>query len=285
MIIYLLVSILLILIVSVLGAFFTGRTQRAYSVLKPEEIIYLSGKQITVGELAQEYRPTMHLRTMTPSPPVLWIWYEVVPNETTYDIVYYYNWENEINPNMTIHNYYSIFRSAYFGYPLYDIEYFQVNVNKSSGRIDKVKFESSTSDKYDKEIVEHIIVDVIRIDSIKFREIHRRSNGNIISDRVIIPSFHKNSVLVGTLTWNHMSCLITDHNKNEYVLNVDSDAMLKFLSSNNYSKYKFVRKSQGDHKTKEDKISSALALLAILLMVMLPAYLLTKLKGKKRQNV
>lgn len=283
-IVYSLLSTFLVVLTVLLGVYITGRTNRAYPVLMPNKKIIVSKNEITTEKLAKKYKPIMYLRETTSSPPLLWVWYEVVPNKKTYDIVYYFNWENEINPNKRINILYSIFRSAYYGYPLYDIEYFQVNVNKETANIDKIKFETSEINKYDQEVVGHIIADVKYINSDTYKEIHRKKSGEIVKEEIIKPLFEGSHVLAGVITWNHLSCLLDSNNIKEYTICVDSNITLRFLSDKDYSKFKFARKSQGDHKTKENKVPLVIALLSILLITTLPIYLRYKILNKKKAN-
>lgn len=274
--------ILIILIISFwIAAFLTGHTKRAYKFMAPSDTIYIGNKAVKVKELSEEYEPKMFLRSNTPTPKLNWIWYEVVPNINTVDITYYYTWENEINPNPTFHNYYSVFRAAYYGYPLYDIEYFQVSVNKLNGNIQRIRFETSISDNYFQSTVEHFILSVKRDD----KGIYHKSNinskeENLDNDELTDIELDDNRLMVGVQTWNHLSRLLYKEQLADY--KILQEAPLKFLSDSEYSKYKFVRKSQGDHKTKENRFSLIIGSIFVFLLLTIPLYFVTK-KTKKKE--
>ena len=89
------IAVLAILVAAAL----TGRDRRAYSTLKPDERVTIARPEISVHDLAETYRPLMHIRPSTPSPPLLWIWYEAVPTDDSIDIVYYFSWDGEVGPS------------------------------------------------------------------------------------------------------------------------------------------------------------------------------------------
>lgn len=125
--------ILILVLTTLFAAFLSGRIKRSYLVHDFSENITINDRNFQSEELAEKYKPLPLIRTTTTSPPLLWIWYEIIDNTDAININYYFNWENEINPNKSINIFYSIFRSAYFGYPLYDIEYFQIEIEKKAG--------------------------------------------------------------------------------------------------------------------------------------------------------
>jgi hypothetical protein len=244
------VKIILVgLIVPLVSASITGYDQRTYVVLLPEEIVQIAGIRQSVKQLAAKYQPAMFLRSATPSPPLLWVWYEAIPNQTTLDFVYYHNWRNEIHPIPLIHVLYSIHRAAYFGYPLYDIEYFQVSISRATGEIIGLRFESSQGDDYFASVNEHLVARYQRDPDGTFQERLSSTKGDLISMTDEVPVlFNSDHILVGVQTWNHLSRLLTaeDHD-----FDVALKAPLKHLDNQDYARYKFVRKSQGDHQTRE----------------------------------
>ena len=142
-----------------IGVAITGRDRRAYPVLPPEAIVTVAGQRFTVAELAARYQPRFYLRPDTPSPPLLWVWYEAVLNNAgVISLVYYQTWETEVNPNPTIQKLYSVFRAAYYGYPLYDIEYFQVDVALADSTVTRLRFETGATDDFFMVLSDHIIV-------------------------------------------------------------------------------------------------------------------------------
>lgn len=267
-----------ILLLSVLiASYFTGRDKRSYKTFLPSDTLSISRKTFTIENLIQQYKPEMYLRPSTPTPKLEWIWYEATPNNSTIDLTYHFVWENEINPNKTIHNLYSIFRAAYYGYSLYDIEYFQVNVNKSNGLVQRLRFETSKSDDYFPTVVKHIIVAIDKDENGNYYKTKISATGEIISPKELIDvEFDNQRVKAGVQTWNHLTRLLDKNVISEYSLL--QDMPLKFLSDSDYKSYKFVRKSQGDHKTKENKISFYIASVLVFMFASIPTYFIRRRK-------
>lgn len=238
----------LLLLIAVLGVLaLTGRKERGYEVLSPEQSVEVAGRQVTVSRLAEEYRPKMYLRSSTPSPELLHVWYEAVPADSTIDLVYYHVWEDEINPHATIHKLYSLFRAAYYGYPLYDIEYFQVSVDRETGAVEGLLFETSRSEDFFQKIPEHLTARYALNPDGTYRAVFTTGDGEETGRN---PSaevlFDGNRVLAGVQTWNHLSRLL-ESRKSDY--DTIQQAELQFLTGKEYRRHKFVRKSQGDHRT------------------------------------
>src|SRR6185312_3470696 len=228
----LLISLIVFTLCILAAAHFTGYDKRTYTVLKATDLGY---KYASIEKMAQQYEPEMYLRPSTQTPPLMWVWYEATPTDSTIDITYHYTWEDEINPNKFFHVFYSIYRAAYFGYPLYDIEYFQINVSKRTGLVQGIRFETSPSNDFYPSVVKHIKV-----------SINRHADGNYYNgNKIVVPIFDTMHVKAGVQTWNHLSCLIDSNSRSAYSQLLV--APLKYLADNEFSHYKFVRKSQGEH--------------------------------------
>jgi hypothetical protein len=266
--VWFLLIIIAVALILLLIAALTGRTTRAYSVLSETDSLKINGRSISVPDLAAAYRPWMYLRKNTPSPPLMWVWYEVVQNQSSVDLVYYHAWENEINPNGAFHFWYSIYRSAYYGYPLYDIEYFQLSVSPLDGSITGLMFETSPGDDYFVTLSEHLVARYIRNPAGSYDQIlsSREGQEKSRSTGLSVPMEGTHPLVVAQ-TWNHLSRFLADSDSPVEKL----DAPLKFLSAADYTHYKFARKSQGDHKTKEVGIQLVLQSLIIFILFTLPA--------------
>lgn len=275
---YLILFVIIILIVLLGTVALTGHDKRTYKVLKPDDTIEIAGERVLVSELAITYKPKMFLRSSVKSPPLLWTYYEAVPNDKTVDLIYYYVWENEINPNPFIHKYYSIFRALYYGYPLYDIEYFQVNVSRSDSYVAGLRFETSPVNDYYTTVTEHIAVHIDKSVNGNYNEQRFTQGGKLIKRTSNISvKFDEPHVLVGVQTWAHVSCLLNDNDYDIYL-----NAPLKPLTSEDYRHYKFVRKSQGDHKTFEKFFTRLLSSLVKFLFVTLPASIILMISSIKK---
>lgn len=265
------VKIILVgLIVPLVSASVTGYDQRTYPVLLPDEIVQIAGIRQSVEQLAAKYQPAMFLRSFTPSPPLLWVWYEAVPNQTTLDFVYYHAWRNEIHPRPFVHTLYSIYRAAYYGYPLYDIEYLQVSVSRATGEVVGLRFETSPGDDFFASVNEHLIVQYQRNADGTFKEKLSSIDGNLISTAAATPVlFNTSHVLVGVKTWNHLSRLLSPVDQD---FSIALQSPLKSLTDQDYARYKFVRKSQGDHHSHEIRWKFPLAVVATLALIGTPIF-------------
>jgi len=246
------VAILIILFISFsLAAHFTGKDMRAYEVLSPTEHISIAGKDWTAAELAAEYSPIVKIRSSTYSLPLLKIKYNLVPGNGSVDIIYYFVWEDEIHPNGFIHAIYKYFRAVYYGIPVRDIEYFQITINRDSGIVEKIRFETSPGNDYYVNYSKHLIAIYEGGENSLYEEtLLDKSSGEILSkeeNRMV--DFQGRHLLVGVLTWNHLSGLLHDQPEYDQTL----EAGLEYLSAEEYQAGKYVRKSQGDHVTKENK--------------------------------
>jgi hypothetical protein len=263
------------LVILLFSAFITGRTKRAYPVLDNNLMIVVNGQSGTVNEFAEKYRPVMYKQEMVITPPILWVWYNAVDMGDRIDYIYYNVWENEINPNPLVHRYYSFFRAFYYGYPLYDIEYIQITVSKSDGVVDEIRFETGPSDNYYSIFNEHIVVKANRKSSDDYQfQLIDRDTRNEIELYVDNPKFTETHIKLGVQTWNHLSTLIVPSNESVYTVEVPCN-QLKYLSNEEYANAKFVRKSQGDHITTENKLSIVVSVIAIFVFVTIPAKLLS----------
>ncbi len=266
------------LVVLLFSAFITGRTKRAYPVLDDNLMIIINGQSGTVNEFAGKYRPVMYKQETVITPPILWVWYNAVDRGDRIDYIYYNVWENEINPNPMVHRYYSFFRAFYYGYPLYDIEYIQITVSKSDGNVDQIMFETGPTDNYYSIFNEHIVVKANRESSddyqIRFVDRETRDEIKLYADSPVFTDAH---IKLGVQTWNHLSTLIVTNNESIYTVEVPYNQM-KYLSNEDYANNKFVRKSQGDHVTTENKLSVIVSAIAIFVFVTIPAKLLSRRK-------
>jgi hypothetical protein len=74
---------LIIIFVLLLLAAITGRDKRAYDILPKDKKLKLEARKISLSNVADQYKPKIYLRPMTPSPPLKWVWYEAIQDEDT----------------------------------------------------------------------------------------------------------------------------------------------------------------------------------------------------------
>jgi hypothetical protein len=275
---YLLIGLLVLFILIVLlllSAAVTGRDSRSYNTLAATEIVQVGDQSLSMAELAAKYSPEFLLHRANPSPPLLWTWYEAIPTEKTIDIVYYAVWENEVNPDPRIDKAYALFRAAYYGYPIRDIEFMQISVDRQSGEVVGLLFETSPGEDYFVTISEHITARyTIQKDGTFLETLKNRDDEQVSQQPGIQVIFRENHPQIYVQTWNHLSRLLRQDDTN--VEKISSE--LKYLSAQEYSQYKFSRKSQGDHKTVANPISLLVAFICILVFVQIPAAILLLLR-------
>lgn len=227
------------------AAALTGRTKRRYAVYAPADSVRIAGKSLAIRRIAEQYQPRMYVRASTPSPKLLWVWYEAVPTASGVDLIYYHAWENEVHPHALIHCLYSIFRAAYYGYPLYDIEYFQMSIDRNTGAISALRFETSRSEDFYQWAPRHVTARWTLNDDGSYRVVLRSGEKadveRIHSANVMLDG---NRIRIGAQTWNHLTRVLDDADS-EY--NRPVDAPLRFLTDRQYRRHKFARRSQGDH--------------------------------------
>jgi hypothetical protein len=274
--------LILVLIISVLfGAFFTGHAKRAYHIIDLDEIVIIKGDEFDVKQLAERYVPNVFIQKNYETPPLLWVWYEVIEVEKSYDIQYYFVWENEIHPNAILHNLYSFFRGIYYGIPLYDVEYWQVSVDKETGDINKMRFETSPGDDYNVTISKHWISEYYRQNDGFYENVVIDKDDNVEISRnccqeIKFKSTHPEII---SQTWNHLTRLLTPEDGDD--LHEFVDINLKELTEQDYQRHKFVRKSQGDHFTSESGLSLIFGTLASFLLLGVPALIFIRGRREK----
>ena len=250
------------------GVAITGRISRAYPVISPEASLVIGNQPMTVQTLAEQYLPEMYLRKTTSSPPLLWVYFEAVDTQKTIDLTYYFVWENEVNPNPMLDKAYWLFRAAYYGYPVRDIEFFEVKIDPDTANPVEFLFETSPSDDYFVTISEHIRARYLLQNDGSYLEIRSNKNNVELSRQTgALPLFNSQHIQGLVQTWNHLSRLLTPKDQDLEKLN----ATLKPLTSQEYKTYKFARKSQGDHQTSEDPLSITLGVVATTCLVIIPA--------------
>ena len=242
------IATLLLLLASWIFLFYTGHAGRAYEVLRPGAHIVIGQQSLTVAQAAERYQPLLFMVEGTSSPAQLHMWYEAVRADDTLTLVYHPVWENETHPNRVTDLLYGLFRAAYYGYPLFDIEYIQVNVAMADGLVGAMRFETGFGEDYSSPVNEHLVAVVAhRTGGGYLMRISRRS-GEFVREEEVRPLF-QNGVqpCLGILTWNHLLVLRQEGDKS-YTQPVRM--RLVYLEEEDYARYKIARRSQGDYATR-----------------------------------
>jgi hypothetical protein len=282
-VLYIAIFIILIPVALLISVFITGRANRTYAVLDDNFEIEIKGSKAKVHVFAEKYLPIMYKQFEIKTPPILWVWSNAVDMGDKIDFIYYNVWENEINPNPLIHAYYSFFRAFYYGYPLYDIEYVQITISKSDGHVEAIMFETGPSDNFYSLFNEHIVLKASAIGEGNYAiKLINRDTQDEIKSFVTKLKFDDLHIKLGVQTWNHLSTLLLASNQAMYTEEVPYH-QLKQLSDKEYADYKFVRKSQGEHVTTENRASILICTIATFVFVTFAAKLFSR--AKKRSSV
>ena len=215
----------------------SGRKDRRYAVYAPDDLVEVAGAAVPLAELAAAYQPRMHLRPFTRSPRLLWVWYEAFPTGTGLDLIYYHCWEDEIHPSPFVHGLYSAFRAAYYGWPLYDIEFFQISVDRDTGAIARLRFETSEDEAFDSWAPEHVTAEWTCSTDGSYRVVH---DGR--PTRAASPLIDGRRIRLAAWTWNHLVRPIEDA---EVPHIPHADSPLRYLTDVEYKRYRFSRRSRG----------------------------------------
>lgn len=244
------VGFLLSLVALATFLMFTGYVSRSYEVLKPDEKVKIANDWLTLTDVALKYQPQFYMRPDATSPNVLMLWWHAVDDRTsnTLALIYHVTWEDEILPNPLLHQLYRIYRAIYYGMPVRDIEYVQINISYIDGTIQRVRYEGTFADNYDSLISEHKIIKIIsHKDGVL--EYSYRVDGSIVSIREIdsleVP------LRFGVASWSHQFVLLDPE---DILYTQKLEMPLVYLDDDNYRRYKFARKSQGDYVTHESSL-------------------------------
>lgn len=249
---------------ALIGMAVTGYERRAYPTLPPDATLTLAGQTLTVAELAERYQPQLFLRAGTQSPPLLWVWYEAIANAeaATVSLVYYHAWQAEINPNPVVDVLYAGFRALYYGYPLYDIEYQQIDVALADGAVQRLRFETGAVDDFYTVVSDHRVETLERQpNGLYRRELRDRAGTLLQAEPDVDFRVDGGRLRMGVQTWNHLSVRLSDTSEAAYPVPVPL-APLRALTDEDYARYRFVRKSQGDHRTVENPLARPAATVA-----------------------
>jgi hypothetical protein len=221
----------------------------------------------------------MHLRSGTPSPPLLWVWYEAIQAPETLDLVYYHVWADEIHPNRLVDRLYRLFRGAYYGTPTYDVEFFQVQLSLQDGEVQALTYETSPADDFYPTVSEHLVARVSRqADGTYQLDLSDQAGAQVAEPRTVPVLFDGRRVRVGAQTWNHLTELLPGP-AGEYDQLLEAD--LRPLSARDYQSNKFARKSQGTHRTEENRVVIWLAFLGLSAVALAGAWLISSLLGRE----
>ena len=244
----------------------TGFIKREYQVLPADEIISLADQTVTIEELAATYQPMLFMPQDAHSPPALKMWWEAIRGQDFITLIYHPMWQDETHPIPFIHWLYALYRGIYYGMPVRDIEYIQINIDLNDGSIQRVRYEDTLANEYNAVIAGHQYITITRDNNhyIKWSGPEEQSLSQTGQVTVTGPQLS-----FGIATWSHQLTMLTD-DKLTNVYPVPVDMPLAYLTDGDYAKYKLARRSQGDFITKENPIAKKGRLVLYVLILGLP---------------
>lgn len=248
----------------------TGNTRRSYFPLARSDAVIVAGQTIGVEQLAASFQPLLVQRPGDFSPPALAMWWEAIDAGDAIALVYHPVWQDERHPVPLLHWLYYAYRAIVYGVPVRDIEYIQINVNRSDGSIQRVRYEGSSSSAYDDAIAEHLYITVDRHGS-GYREtaVLPQKEPRLRNVQITGPRLR-----FGITTWSHQFALL-ENGENTYTVPVTMP--LAYLTDEDYAKHKLARRSQGDFATQEGIVGRAAKAVIRTVMLGMP-YLLSQLR-------
>ena len=204
------------------------------------------------------------------------MWWEAVDTGDSTILVYHPVWQDERNPLPLLHWIYYAYRTIVYGTPVRDIEYIQININRATGLIDRIRYKGSTAADYNVPMAQHIRFVIDRADG-DYIETATLPNNNM---RVRSLQLASTRPIFGIATWSHQFVLL-ENGAADYTIPVSMP--LEYLTEENYAQHKLARRSQGDFATREGIVGRTAK--SVMQIVMLgPPYLFSKLRYDKDAN-
>ncbi len=231
----------------------SGFLDRAYSVLPQEGTVQLAQTSLSVEQMAAQYRPIFWHPTQKETPPPQRLLYEVIDNNEYYTLVYRVEWKNEVVPHGVKDVLYAVYRFLYYGFTLRDIEYIQLDVRKHDGMIERVQFETKTTENnYYTVAQEHVLLTLQRANEAgSYQKTLHHENAPAPETLLLgnAPNFH-----IKVVSWNHlMDIAPTDFQGNGFE-RVRFE--LTYLTDSIYKRSKMARRGEGDFKTAESPMNT-----------------------------
>jgi len=255
--------------VAALVAIMTGAIKRGYPTLASNALVSVQGSVVSIEDLAFKHQPLLFMREGTTSLPALGMWWEAIDVGDTIALIYHPVWQDEVHPIPWVDRVYRVYRAIYYGIPTRDIEYIQVNIRRSDGLIQRIRYEDTTATSYYASTSDHRPM-IIKRDGYDYVE---QSNQ---SKKI---SFNGTQTKFGITTWSHQLTLLEDNN-HRYTIPVNM--YLAYLHEEDYKRYRLARRSQGDFVTRESFFSKITRMILIVTIMLLP-YVIVRLREKLKR--
>lgn len=228
----------------------TGYQRRTYPIMSESDDVIVGGNAIPLQRLAATFQPQLVHRVGDFSPPALIMWWEAIDAGNDIVLIYHPVWQDERHPAPLLHWIYYVYRAIVYGIPVRDIEYIQININRSSGSIQKIRYEDSTASAYDQPFAQHVQI-IIERSGADFKETARLQNSSL---RVKNIRLSGPALTFAIATWSHQLVLLENGGG---IYTVPVPMPLEHLKEGDYVKHKLARRSQGDFETQEGMIGRA----------------------------
>ncbi len=247
--------IILLVLGELLAAALTGSHRRAFAVLSADDILELGEQTADLATHAAQYQPEIRVNQAHVPPYIETIWYQAVDQGDTLMLVYYADWPNEIHPNSVFHWLYENYRRAVYG-SAHDIEYIELQIDKATGIVQCVRYETAEPGDYNRNWTVHQFVFIDRLASGEgYTHVICAENNPCQSDPQVIDAVWRagDVPVLGVMTWNHLYELLPGDDYGVYTETIQ--APLHYLTDDVYREQKMARRSQGDLKTNPDETS------------------------------
>ena len=279
--ILLLRSVLFYTIFILMGLAMTGKTERAYEVLQPKEIVQVATHGWNVEMMVKHFRPTISAPEEQPtdSPTATDILYEVIETPKTYSLVYHIGWENQTHPSASTNIVNSIFRFFYHGFTLRDSEIIQLDIDKSSGKIIKILYDGTAAGH------DYLATDPNRTryeaiwqqdQTFELAQLNEEGERSAAQPLALSPTAPPQFVVS---SWEHLLALQPTKANIE---NPESTLPLAFLDAEKYRQDKYVRWAQGDYRSEETPANVPVMLFVSLIFT---GYLFMLQKGYLQKQI
>jgi len=130
-----------------IGLIITGTNDRSYKVSELESIVKLNSTEYEAKEIAEKYLPQVDFTSEKHSGTLEHIFFEIIDQSEEVIINYYFVWDTENHPEFIQNIASKIWHFIYFRFNLSDIEFAQLNIDKSTGVIVGAKVKNQVSEE------------------------------------------------------------------------------------------------------------------------------------------
>lgn len=128
-----------------IGLIITGTNDRSYKVAELDSIVLLNSTEYNTYEVAEKYLPQIDFTPKHYSGNLEHIFFEIIDQNEDLVINYYFVWDTENHPDFILNIASNLWHLIYFRFNLNDIEFAQLNIDKSTGIIVRTKVKNQVS--------------------------------------------------------------------------------------------------------------------------------------------